>query len=152
MATEYVLYASADLSTEEFRTFMVQVVGGEVLGNFVRRDALDVTPYREDLDDPSPIAAMLGFPHRVTATFRLANLASPEARDEAIRLMYRSVLVFFYHYPADGVLLFNGERVVLQKLHGTIVIDSEWDDWADVPELPQMVQGLDSRVLPQPLL
>ncbi|MEQ4300913.1 hypothetical protein ABNF97_05880 [Plantactinospora sp. B6F1] len=70
----------------EFMTFIANATGGEVLGNFVRRDALDVTARQEDPAEVSPIAAILGFDHRVTATFRLANRATEEARDEATRL------------------------------------------------------------------
>ncbi|MDG4791603.1 hypothetical protein O7626_37880 [Micromonospora sp. WMMD1102] len=54
MAMEYVLYASADLAAEKLRTFIANATGGEVLGNFVRCDALDVTAREEDPDELSP--------------------------------------------------------------------------------------------------
>ncbi|AVT36545.1 hypothetical protein C6W10_08720 [Plantactinospora sp. BB1] len=149
---EYVLYASADLTTEKFSTFIANATGGEVLGNFVRSDALDVTAREEDPDEVSPIAGILGFEHRVTATFRLSNRATEEARDEATRTMIRVVLAFFNDYPAYGVLLFNNERVILQRVDGPVVIDSSWEDWAEVPGMQHLVAGLERRHLAQPLL
>ncbi|MEO3744243.1 SitI3 family protein [Plantactinospora sp. B5E13] len=152
MALEYVLYASADVTTEELLSFMANATGGEISGNYVRRGALDVTAYRDDPDDPAPVAEMLGFTHRVTATYRLSNRATPDARDEAARVMIRSALTFFAHYPADGVLLFNDSRIILQRLNGPVVVDHEWEDWTDVPGMRQLIAGIETRRLAQPLL
>ncbi|WP_148086355.1 SitI3 family protein [Micromonospora sp. HM5-17] len=151
MALEYVLYASADVATEEILAFMANAVGGEIVGTFVRRDALEVTAYRDDPGDEAPIGGMLGFTHRVTATYRLSSRATDEARDEATRAMIRSVLSFFTRYPSDGVLLHDDSRIILQPLNGPVVIDSDWEDWTEVPGMSHVVAGLDRRSLPQPL-
>jgi hypothetical protein len=64
----------------------------------------------------------------------------------------RAVLQFFDTYPGEGVLLFNGEEVVLQRLHGSVVVDSKWEELADIPELATLVAALEVAPLPQPLL
>ncbi|MDG4791604.1 SitI3 family protein [Micromonospora sp. WMMD1102] len=88
----------------------------------------------------------------MTATFRLSNRATEDARDDATRAMIRVVLAFFNDYPAYGLLLYNGERIILQRVQGPGGIDSDWEDWAEMSGMRQLVAGLESRRLPQPLL
>lgn len=64
----------------------------------------------------------------------------------------RAVLQVFDRYDGAGVLLFNGEEVVLQRLNGGVVVDSKWEDLADIPELAALVAALQVTPLPQPLL
>lgn len=150
MALEYVLYAAAELSTEEFLRFMATAVDGEILGNYARADALDVTAYRDD--DPAPIAELLGFTHRVTATFRISGGVDDDALRRAENLMLRAVLRFIDTYAAPGVLLFNDEEIVLQKSDGLpVLVNSEWE-WADPDTAATLLTGRVRRQLDQPLL
>ncbi|MEV6344753.1 SitI3 family protein [Actinoplanes sp. NPDC051851] len=119
---------------------------------YARLGALDATPLREDPEEQAPIAESLGFTNRLSVTYRLANRATDQARDEAISATIRSVLAFFDHYPSDGALLFNDSRVILQRVHGAVVIDRDWEDWTDIPDMREIINGLEARVLPQPLL
>lgn len=152
MALEYAFYASADLAEEDLIDFMAQVTGGQKIGNFVRSGALDMTPAKEDdPDDVSPIAEMLGFVHRLTITFRIANLASDDEESEATATMVRVVLSFFERYRGAGVLLLNGELVVMQCLEDRVVFDSNWTDWDDIPTVIDLLRHSEHRALAQPL-
>jgi hypothetical protein len=149
---EYRFEGSADVSTEEMRSFMAAVTGGFIADNYVRRDFLDITPWRVEPGDEASAAAVFGFTDRVTIMFRISNRANFDQRDEAVVLMVRTVLQFFDRYPSEGVLLFNGEQVVLQRLDGGAVVDSKWEELADIRELAALVAGLEVAPLPQPLL
>jgi hypothetical protein len=96
--------------------------------------------------------SVFGFPHRVTASFRLSNRVSEQVRELNVGLMMRAVLSFFDTYPGDGVLLFNGEEVVLQKLTGQVSVNSDWEDRTELAGLRMLRAGRDFRPLPQPLL
>jgi hypothetical protein len=152
VALEYRFYGSADVSTEELLAFVASTTGGFVTDNYVRRDHLDITPYREEPGEEASAPALFGFVHRATMSFRISNRASSHQRDEAVVLMVRTVLQVFARYDGAGVLLFNGEEVVLQRLNGGVVVDSKWEDLADIPELAALVSGLEVAPLPQPLL
>ena len=66
--------------------------------------------------------------------------------------MSSATIGFFRQYQADGVLLFNGEEVVVQRLHGEVALNSEWEEWAELDELRPAVAAYSFRALPQPLL
>jgi hypothetical protein len=152
LATEYTFEGSANVSVEELRSFMAAVTGGFITDNYVRSDFLDITPLEVEPGDESPIGALLGFVDRISIVFRISNRADSHQRDEAVVLMVRTVLQLFDRYPSEGVLLFNGEQVVLQRLNGRVVVDSKWEELADIPELAALVAALEVAPLPQPLL
>jgi hypothetical protein len=65
--------------------------------------------------------------------------------------MVRAILQLLDTYGGYGVLLFNDEEVVLQKLKGGVVVNSEWDELEELPELRELVKTRELRPLPQPL-
>src|SRR4051812_11590462 len=113
MALEYAFNAEADLTTDQMLAFIAEATGGAIHDDYVRRDGLDVTAYREDPDDEGPTGDLLGFTHRVTAIFRFANLATPTERDHNVIIMIRAVLAFFDRHSGGGALLYNDARVIL---------------------------------------
>jgi hypothetical protein len=66
--------------------------------------------------------------------------------------MVEAVLAFFDAYPGRGVLLFNGEEAILQRLGDGIEFGSDWDDWLELPEVTPIVARHSLRRLGQPLL
>jgi hypothetical protein len=153
MALEYVFYSSANLTVAEFHAFVADAADGEVGRGFVESGALQVTALREDLSDQGPIAALLGFVNRITATYRLSSRAEEPERDQGTLAMIRSLLAVHQRYVGDGVLLYNDDRVILQWLGGgPVVLDEDWADWTDVAGMADLVQGLLQTRLPQPLL
>jgi len=151
MALEYTFRGAADITTEEFLAFLAQTMNAPISHDYVRGDGLQVTAYRVDPGEEAASVEEFGFPHRVTATFRFANLAPTQLRDQNTVLMIRTVLAFFDRYPGSGVLLFNGERVVLQKLDGDVELDSDWEDFS-LDGMAEVIAGLSQRPLPQPFL
>jgi hypothetical protein len=152
MALEYVLYAAADLTTEEFLAFLAETLNAPIFYNFVSCDGLQITAYREDPGEEAFSAEEFGFPHRLTATFQFANLAPRQLRDENTVLMVSTTLTFLNRYSSSGVLLFNGERVVLQKLNGQVELDRDWEEDWTLPGMDTVIAGLSQRPLPQPFL
>lgn len=153
MALEYAFNGEADLSTEQMLAFMAEATGGTIHDDYVRRDGLDVTAYREDPGDEGPAGDLLGFTHRVTAIFRFSNLATPTERDHNVTTMIRAVLAFFDRHPGSGVLLYNDARVILLRTGTDLAFDTDWDEWtSDLPELRTLVATYPTRALPQPLL
>jgi hypothetical protein len=153
VAVEYDFLGAAEMSTEDMLAFMADAVGGVVTDyGYVQGDGLQVTAYRVTSGDEASAALRFGFVHRVTATFRFANLASEEQNERNEELMITSVARFLETYPGAGVLLFNHEEVVLQRLDAGIVLNSDWEGWADLPGLDGLTRRLPSRALPQPLL
>src|SRR5262249_46458937 len=133
--------------------FMADAISGVVTAyGFVQGDGLQVTAYRVDAGEEASAARLFGFVHRVTATFRFANLGAEGRRELNEELMIASVVQFLETYPDSGVLLFNHEEVILQRLDAEIVLNSDWDGWADLPGLGRLTGRVQWRVLPQPLL
>jgi hypothetical protein len=54
----------------------------------------------------------------------------PGAYEEAHRLMLRATMLLLEH-SGDGVLLFNGEHVRLQRLGGELVLNENYTNWTD---------------------
>jgi hypothetical protein len=153
MATEYRFYAAAEVTADEFADFLVDALGGSLTREgFVAREGLMVTAYRVVPGEEASAADLFGFTHRVTATFRFSNTAAPHVRDTNVVLMVQAVLRFLDRYPGSGVLLFNGEEVVLQRLDDTVELSSDWEEWTDVSQLSHLIGRYDRRPLPQPLL
>jgi hypothetical protein len=136
MALEYAFNGEADLTTDQMLAFMVEATGGTIHDDYVRRDGLDVTAYREDPGDEGPAGDLLGFTHRVTAIFpvrqpdhadptrpqrpghgpRCAGLPRPTPRRR------RAVVQRRPRHPAPD------------RHH--LVFDTEWDKWTtELPEL-----------------
>ena len=151
MALEYDFYAAADITREEFLTFLAQTMSAPISHDYVRGDGLQATAHRETPEEEASTVNEFGFPERISATFRFANLASEQLTDQNTVLMIRTVLAFFDRYPGSGVLLFNGERVVLQKLDGDVELDSDWEDFS-LDGMAEVIAGLSQRPLPQPFL
>ncbi len=153
MATEYDLISEADLSHEEFFSFVrVAVDGVPRESNFMLAEGMGVYAYRVTPDEQRSAADLFGFTHRVTATFRFSNRASDEVLARAEVVMYRAVIEFFERFPGRGVLLYNGEEVTVQKLNEGIEINRDWEEWTENDSLQALINGYTFRTLPQPLL
>ncbi len=153
MAIEYTFYGEADVSSDDLRSVIVGAVGGaQGADGTVLRTGLNVTANRVDAGGGNPATHFFGFEHRVTATFRFSNTAEGGTRDHNITLMVGAVLAYFDRYAGRGVLLFNGEEVIIQRLDHEVVFNSDWDDWTDVDEVRPLLSGHAVRPLLQPLL
>ncbi|WP_433301480.1 SitI3 family protein [Actinoplanes sp. CA-030573] len=151
MALEYTFYSAADLTAEELRSHLAAAVGGSIAWDgTVERAGLSVAAWRVAPGEEATAPALFGFPHRVTAIFRFANLER-ELEPHNTALMVGSVLALQQRTGADGVLLFNGEEAVLLCRAGEAIFGAEWE-WEDFPEAAALREGHRVEVLPQPLL
>jgi hypothetical protein len=149
----YTFYGEADVTTDEIRSVMAAAVGGTVgADGTIFRDGMNVTAFRVEPEDAHSTTGHFGFQHRVTAVFNFSNRASAETGDHNVALMVEAVLAFFDVYPGRGVLLFNGEEVVLQRLGDGVEFNSEWEDWSEVNEVAPLVARHSLHKLAQPLM
>jgi hypothetical protein len=154
MADEFDFHCSAPADLRELAHFLVHSLGAEVVTpQFLRRDGLhvDLVPV-EDPAEQDPIAHLAGFAHRVTIVYRLLPSEDERRYHANVRAMIDSVLGTLTSFGGDGVLLFNGEHVLIEALAGHIAFDAEWSDFQDVPELAAVARRYELRKLAQPLL
>lgn len=153
MALEYVMHGDADLSSAELRAFYAAAIEGELSPDgTVFRPGMYVMARRVKPEEENPMTQLLGFEHRINATYRFRNLSEPAEQDHNTIVMASSILSLADRYGGRGVLLFNGERVVLQWDPDEVVFDSEWEDWSEIEEAFPLVAAHQLRPLPQPLL
>jgi hypothetical protein len=154
VANEYDWDGDADVDIATLRAFVAAATGGEQLPDdgVVYRDGLYVMGGTVSGDEVNPALALFGLDQRFRLTFRFHNLAEPETTEHNTALMTHTLIAFAQRHGGQGVLLFNGERAVLQYGAEGVVFDSDWEDWAENPETAPLLTQFPSRVLDQPLL
>ena len=153
MAVEYDLSSDADIETGHLLAFFEAAVQGEIRADgTVFRDGMSVTARRVPDEEQDTTSQLFGFAESCRATFRFHNLAPETTREHNKALMVGAVLRFFERFRCRGVLLFNGEVAVVQRLGGEVTVTDEWADWLDGDEVAALVAGPKVERLPQPLL
>ncbi|WP_328459369.1 SitI3 family protein [Actinoplanes sp. NBC_00393] len=153
MAVEYDLESDTQAEITEIRAFLETALGGDPSPDgTVFCQGMYVMSTRIAPDEERSTAELTGFTHRITVTFRFANLATPDVRDRNTALMVKSVIAFSERFGGSGLLLFNGERAVAQWTPDGLVFDSGWEDWTEVAAVIPLLAGHTMRALPQPFL
>jgi hypothetical protein len=154
MADEFDFHGSAAVEPQQLADFLMPLLGAEMADSrFLRRDRLHVSLLpMESTEEQDPIASLLGFTHRITVTFRFFPSEDQKLYHGNIRAMIEAVLAVLSHFGGDGVLMFNGEYMLIEGLDGSVTFDSEWDGLREVPELATIAHRYGLRRLPQPLL
>ena len=153
MAIEYDLSSDADIDGADLVAFFETAVEGKTgQDGTVFRDGMSVTARRVPDGDEDSTSQLFGFDERSRATFRFHNLAPEATREHNKAVMVRAVLAFFERFECCGVLLFNGEVAVVQRLSGGTVITDDWREWLDGDEVAALVAAHQVGRLPQPLL
>lgn len=153
MAVEYHLESDTAASRDDLSAFLATAVGGRASPDgTVFRPGMYVMTHHTDPEDEDLMIEAFGFTHRLSATYRFDNLATPDVQDHNTALMVRSVIAFAGQFGGRGVLLFNGDRATIQWNEDGIVFDSEWEEWTDVAAVVPLIEGHTMRLLPQPLL
>jgi hypothetical protein len=150
----YTFYGEAELTSGDLQNLVATAVGGTVSPTgTIFCDGMNITAHHVDHnDDDDSTGKYFGFEERITATFNFDNLATLEVRDRDIALMVVAVLAILDASPGRGVLLFNGDRAILQRLDDDVEFDSDWDDWSEVSDVAPLVARHVVRLLNQPLL
>ena len=153
MAREYTFYGAADTTSEHFRSVIAGAVGGSAgADGTIFVDGMYISAFSVDSAEKHSITRLFGFEHRVTAIFRFDNMSTPSIAEHNTVLMAIAVLAVFDAYAKPGVLLFNGEEAILQRLDDGVVFDAEWEEWAEIPDVGALMAAHSKRRLPQPLL
>ncbi|WP_433830292.1 SitI3 family protein [Actinoplanes sp. CA-015351] len=153
MAIEYDLRSDADLDAGELLAFFAEAIGSAVVRDGAAfREGMYVTPDRVPEEDDDPTVGWFGFKHRSTTTFRFSNQADVATTEHNTAVMVGAVLAFFHRYDVHGVLLFNGEVVVIQRLTDRVSVADDWAEWLDGGEVAALIAGQSVHPLAQPLL
>jgi len=150
----YAFYGEVDAPSAEVQRLIAATVGAEhVSADTIFCEGMNVTVHHvEGNDVENSTGRYFGFAERTSATFTFDNLASSDQRERNVVRMVASVSVIFDAWPGRGVLLHNGERVVLQRLADGVEFDSEWDDWIEIEGVAPYLSAHAARRLMQPLL
>lgn len=112
--------------------------------------SLWISAIEPDLDWKSIIEEGFHFSPDLSVGFRLDT--SEGKYEEGSRLMLRATMLLLEH-GRDGVLLFNGEHITLQRLAGRLVLNTDAGNWTDGFRLENEIQmPHEMRSLPSPLL
>jgi hypothetical protein len=155
MAVEYYLESDTQADIVEIRAFLEAALDGDPSPDgTVFCQGMYVMTSRIPPDEERSMTELTGFTHRITVTFRFANLAAPDVRDRNTALMVKSVISFSERFGGNGLLLFNGEQAVAQWAPDGIgiVFDSGWEEWTEVAAVIPLLAGHTMRTLPQPFL
>ncbi|QRN95666.1 hypothetical protein JRI60_42535 [Archangium violaceum] len=112
--------------------------------------SLWVSAIRPSLDGKSIIQEGFHFSPDLSVGFRLST--SEGAYEEGYRLMLRATMLLL-EQGRDGVLLFNGEHITLQRIAGQLVLNADAGNWTDGLQLENEIRlPHEKRSLPSPLL
>jgi len=151
----YNFYGEADIATESLVNLVATVVKGSVAPDgtvFCEGMNLTARHVTDEDDEDDSTGKYFGFVERISVTFTFYNLAPAETTNRNIALMVEVVLAIFDANPGRGVLLFNGSRVILQRLGDGVEFASDWEDWSELDEVIPVVARHSLRSLGQPLL
>lgn len=96
-------------------------------------------------------AGKIGFRPKISVTFGFRKLASQQERDAAWETMLHMVIALARQYPAEVVLLFNGEEILMRCRNGEIVFDTSVYFKED-PNLAAIVSQHRQETLEQPFM
>lgn len=151
MAIEFDWYGDASVDTATLRAFIATATSGEQRPDgTIFLDGMYVMARASS--DEDGVIVLFGSDQHFSATFRFSNVTDDAKRNHNTAVMVRVLIAFAQAYQSSGVLLFNGERNVLQYGADGIVFDAAWEDWTANRETDQLLHEFSSRRLPQPLL
>jgi hypothetical protein len=152
MGLDYSLYFSTKMKGEQ----TLDLIGQHIQG--LEWDAQHVTFFNADiiitggaLEGMSQSIMEEGFHFRPNMIM-LFRHPSNRDREKFVRMLLRGALLLLAH-GQDGVLLFNGETIVLQRLGGELLFNSGYRIYEDQHWVEANVPvPITWRLLPSPLL
>jgi hypothetical protein len=153
VAREYTFYGAADTTSDDLRSVIAAAVGGSMAADgTIFLEGMYITARSVSPADRHSTTLLFGFDHRITVIFRFSNLARGSTAEHNTSLMAIAILALFDAYGEPGVLLYNGEEVILQKLDGGVVFNEDWEEWFEIDDLAPVLAAHARQRLPQPLL
>ncbi|PTL85469.1 SitI3 family protein [Vitiosangium sp. GDMCC 1.1324] len=150
MAITYSLELATDMTSAQALRLIAEHFGfkwsddNHLSGPSVSISAIEMTgSWREIMEEG------FHFSPELSVGFRISNLGNHE---EGTRFMLRATMLLLDR-SRDGVLLCNGERIILQRLGGQLVLNEDEGCWTDGFRLENEIQlPHEKRSLPSPLL
>ena len=137
MALEYTVAAEVEVAPAVLATFFAAAIDGVVgAEETVFRDGMYVMSHNVTEEDAIPA---MGFAHKTGMTFRFANVGSEETEEHNTALMVGAVIAFFDRFGGRGFLMFNGERIIAERVDGELVFADDWAEWLDGDEVAALV-------------
>jgi hypothetical protein len=124
---------------------------------FLRTQAMDIMPHRvtpvdkEQEEDEEWHADKIGFLPKISVTFRFSGTAEYYERLAAWEVMLNAIIAFARMYPAEAVLLFNGEEIIMRCHNGEIIFDTS-EYFEEEASLAAIVSRHRQETLDQPLM
>jgi len=151
MGLEYGLELSTDLKPAQVLKLLLERLGLK-WGNekSLRGPALWIDAHEKSDMGREIIEEGFHFRPDVIVIFRFDN--NSKDYEEGNRVMLRVTMLLLEH-GRDGVLLFNGERIILQRLAGQLVLNADYGNWTRGLRLENEIRlPHEKRSLPSPLL
>lgn len=93
-----------------------------------------------------------GFRPTLNVTFEVYSREDEDFLN-GMRMMMRAAMSILQHDSGDAVMLFNGERTMLQRINGQLLLNAAWDNWtAHAKLLPEVTLPYKLRSLASPAL
>ncbi len=151
MALEYDLHLTTSTKSKQ----ALEMIAGGVTGlswseddSFLFDVTVTITATNSRALTQSVIEEAFHFVPTLRVGFRFVNNTD---HGRARRLMLQATMLLLEH-AQDAVLLFNGEIIVLQRLGGQLVVNSEYEIWDDDWLKSKLTIPFEQRPLPSPLL
>ena len=154
MATEYELDMATDLKTSQALELLSRHIGGLTLTwNGKNSDYLLGSTIEIDISEPfkswqETITEGFDFIPTLLVGFRFKTNTDFDAFS---KIMLQATMRLLEH-AEDAVLLFNYEIIVLQRLGGKLVFNSDYQLWDDDWLRSRLALPFERRPLPSPLL
>lgn len=150
MALEYTLQAEAQVARTTMTAFLAAALAGTANPDgTVFREGMYVMPGEVPIEDAHPATTEAGFTEKTDATFRFATIGRELTEDHNTALMVGATIAFFDRFGGRGFLLFNGERIIAQRLDDELVFADDWADYLEGDEVAALVGERPVRKLSQ---
>lgn len=154
MSADWNLAVAAEWSPDEARSRVQHLLGGEVRDDAVFRGDMYVTVLGMIRSRAEFLEESFGFLPTLSITYhrKLLEGQDPAQYDLDLRDMAFSAHALADAADGDSVLLFNGEDLIFQRLHGVLTINADWAQWQRLGIPNSLTTAHEVRPLTSPLL
>ncbi len=151
MAIEYNFYVSTDTSASHLLHTIHQQSGLSWSRDhtFLDSSGVQVSAVACGQSRQEMLEESFGFRFEAAVYFRLSK--DPDEAQVGYRTMLEVVVGLLRREAGQAVLLFNGEIILLERFHGELVLNLDWQTWqkqgTEMITLPYRMQSLPSPLL-----
>lgn len=147
---EYALHLEVDMQPEKALNSLRKILCLESASNEEPLEApgVVISAFKQSLIGQEIIEEAFSFRPETIVWFRIKP---KERRVIGRKTLLTATLGMLKECSGDAVLLFNGEDVVLKRIHGKLVANEAFSFWV-APELDKANQPYEVKDIPSPLL